>query len=93
MYERICYRSQGLRLARKLKDDYCTCSMANNSACALMLGGRLPHTLGELKTLRAEADEAHKRAKKYMSKIVLMIARGTAMDAVSEKVVRISWAF
>ena len=45
--------------------------MANHSAHTLMLGGRLPYTLGEIKALRAEADEALKRAKKYISKMAL----------------------
>ena len=45
-----------------------------------MLGGRLPFTLGEVKALRTEADEAYKRAKRYMDKLVLMLARQYDVD-------------
>ena len=71
-------------MARELKDDYSICSMANLTALALLLGGRLPYTLGELKALRAEADEAYKRAKKYISKVALTDARQTVANVVSE---------
>ena len=87
--ESICDHSQGLRLARELKDDYSISSMACYLASALLLGGRLPYTLGELKTLRAEADEAYKRANKYISKVVLTMARQQVMNSVRDEVKRL----
>ena len=73
---------QGLRLARELKDDYSIGSMANYSAYALLLGGRIPYTLGEIKALRAEADNAFKRAKKYISKQALACSQYQIVDRV-----------
>lgn len=70
-------------MAHELKDDYSISSLANYLALALMYGGRLPYTLGEIKALRTEADEAFKKAKKYISKLVLTMPRQQAVNAVS----------
>ena len=56
--------------------------MANYSASALCLGGRLPCTLREVKALRTEADDASKRAKKYISKENVAKVRMQIVDAV-----------
>ena len=74
--------SQGLRLARDLKDDYSICSMANCLARALIFGGRLPFTLGEIKALKTEAEKAFKRAKKYISELVLSCFQQELVDEV-----------
>ena len=78
----LYHYSQGLQLARDLKDDYCVYSMAICKACALIFGGRLPYTLGEVKALRIEAVEASKRTKKYLSKIIRTLPQQHILDTV-----------
>lgn len=56
--------------------------MANYVACTLILGGRLPYTLREVKNLTAEADEASRRAKKYVSKRILVNYQRQVVDEV-----------
>ena len=79
---RSLFIMKGLELARELKDDYSICSMANYLACALVLGGRLPFTLGEVRALRTEADKAYKRVKKYFSKLSLETLQQQIADRV-----------
>ena len=80
----ICGRPQGLRLARELKDDYSVFSIANYLACALIFGGRLPFSWGEIKALSTEACEASRRAKKYITKLVLASYQQQIVDEVRD---------
>ena len=56
--------------------------MAICKACALIFGGHLPFTLGEVKALKIEAGEASKRAKKYISKIQRTLPEQQFVDGV-----------
>ena len=60
-------------------------SLAYCKACALILGGRIPYNLGEVKALRMEAYEASKRAKKYMSRMILTNYQQQVVDGVGRK--------
>ena len=56
--------------------------MANTVAYVLILGGRLPYTLEEVKARRMEAHEAFQRAKKYISKLTLESYEQQIVDGV-----------